>query len=166
MANGNNINPLNPSEGTLNQSWEDNYSSNYGGINPFQNWFSQYLGKDFDVYDSQSIMSSLAEKYGVEGLEEHMFPTLEPGLVKSAMPETYDAYKQMISQPNMQEYKQQIQASSGILNPNKQRQQAKNMWMSGMQDVNQYVTKRTNLASGQIRDWMKSALSKVMRMKY
>ena len=137
---------------------QDPYESS-GGI------FDQLLGQGVDIYDSQSIADRLMDKYDIKGLSAGMFPAMSKNLMASTKASTYDAYKQMQTNPERIQYRKDVSASAGLLNPNKKRQRAMRAFKAGMGDINRSIFEKTSMAREGVRDWLSSALAKVMRMK-
>ena len=133
--------------------------------------FSQFLGAGANIYDPESIASSLAQKYGkegvpLEGLVAGMFPAMSKDLMAASQASTYDSYKRLLSDPKTREYGQMIASSAGMLNPNKRRQRAMRAYKAGMGDISRNIFSKTSAARQGIRNWLSSALSKVQRMKF
>ena len=146
--------------------WDSIFESEYGGSNPYQSFFNRYLGQDVDVYNPQSIADVLMEQYDVEGLTSDMFTPMDRNLMEASDPTTYDAYKRMQTNPLMRKYSKEVAGGAGILNPNKIRQRAMRQYQMGVSDITQNIYGRTRAASSKVKDWMKSAIDKVFRMKY
>ena len=155
-----------PSWGDLSEGWDETYA---GGIDtqiPFNTYFEQYLGSGVDVFDPESIASSLMEKYDVSDLTPGMFPKMSKDMLSGAQASTYDAYKRMMLSPEKRNYRKAVESTAGLLNPNKRRKRAMDMYRAGMSNINMDIFGRTQSSAEGIRNWMNNALRKVLRMKY
>ena len=146
--------------------WDEMYPDEYSQQSPYQSFFNQYLGEGVDIYNPESIAKGLMDKYDIEGLTGSMFTPMSKSLMDASDPSSYDAYRQMKTNPQLRQSQSEVAKGAGVLNPNKRRKRAKRQYLMGVGGISEDIYGRTRMASSQIKDWMKNALDKVYRMRF